>query len=280
MGELRISVLDVGHGDFAYIQTPFGQSMVIDCGSGDVVPSQFLSKIPTIHELQISHPHEDHFTDLPALMKKQIFSFACPDTDMFSDDEIAWRTRDANKVAALRHLQAAIGFNANAITVGNGFSRSIWRPPIQAVDFEDPNTVSLITIVTIGATKMLFGGDLTEVGWNALMDEPAFVAAVANTTIVKVSHHGRAVGCSERLFQKIKPRLCIVSDKIIDQTNENTESIQWYCDRTIGAEFKMDDGSRKVRKVLTTRSDGSIFIAADPLTWYLRTHTAWPNDDG
>ncbi len=275
MAELKISVLDVGHGDFIYAETPFGHRLVIDCGRGNVVPSEFLSKVSTIHELQISHPHEDHFSDLAALAKKSILSFLCPDTDVFTDEEIAWRTRDKAKVATLRALQRNLPFNGAAVSVGQQFSRSVWAPPEHAINYDDPNTVSLVTILSCGSFKMLFGADLTETGWDALLTEPRFVTAIANTTIYKVAHHGRKEGCSDRLFKKITPTLCVVSDKMIDSTNEDTECIQWYRDRTIGCEFIYADGSKKVRKVLTTRKDGSIFIAADPLTWYCETQTNW-----
>src|SRR5713101_972842 len=111
MPELKISVLDVGHGDFSYVETPLGHRVVIDCGSGDVVPSDFLSKVSTLDELQISHPHEDHFTDIGGLAKKTIRSFRCPSLEGFSDDQIAWRTRDKKKIDILRNMQNSIAVN-------------------------------------------------------------------------------------------------------------------------------------------------------------------------
>jgi len=62
MADLRIGFLDVGHGDFIYATTPLGANLIIDVGTGDVVPSIFLSEISAISELQVSHPHTESWS--------------------------------------------------------------------------------------------------------------------------------------------------------------------------------------------------------------------------
>jgi len=257
---LKISVLDVGHGDFAYAETTGQQSLVIDCGSGDVIPSKFLSKVSTIHELQISHPHEDHFTDIVELAKKNIRSFRCPYIEKYSDDEIAWRSGDTAKVATGRRLKSQIPPNDAAVPVGNGFGHTVHIPDVTDLHLSDPNTASAITTLSFGNFKMLFGGDLTEEGWEKLLKKPGVVAAVRSATVYKVSHHGRDVGCSDALFKIIKPQLCIVSDKTLDSTNLGTECIEWYRERTSGVIVNKSDGKTEERRVLTTRCDGSIHL--------------------
>src|ERR1700720_847193 len=231
-GILKISVLDVGHGDFSYAETPTGHNLIIDCGSGEVVPSEFLSNLSAISELQISHPHEDHFTDIVAIAKKNIRSFRCPYIEKFTDDKIAWRTGDKAKVATVRRLKTQIAADNAAVPVGNGFAHTVHYPDPADVDLDDPNTASAITTLSFGTFKMLFGGDLTEEGWQELLKQPTAASAVRGTTVYKVSHHGRDVGCSDDLFKIIKPKLCIVSDKTLDSTNLGTECIDWYRERT------------------------------------------------
>jgi len=279
MQNLKISVLDVGHGDFIYAETPFGHSLVIDCGSGDVVPAEFLAKIQTIHELQISHPHEDHFTDIVALSGKTISSFRCPSLDGFTDDKMSWRTKDKNKIKVLRSLKETIGKNDAAVPCKDGFQHLVFSPSAAAVNYDDPNTASLATILSYGEFKMLFGGDLPTAGWDDLLTNQNFRNAIAGTTVLKVSHHGREVGYSDALFKVISPMLCVVSDKTIDQTNENTQCIQKYNSKTSGIRFTAPDGTVSDRKVLTTRCDGSIHLSADASgKWKCHLKTRWQKD--
>jgi beta-lactamase superfamily II metal-dependent hydrolase len=275
MANLKISVLNVGHGDFIYAETPKGHSLVIDCGfdDGDVSPAKFLSKLSTIHELQISHPHTDHFSEIAALSKKTIKSFRCPALDTFKDETIGWRNKDAAAIKALRTLAKTTTSDDGAVPVGDSFEH--WVFPARAIDYADPNTASYVTILRYGEFKMLFGGDLPESGWDALLKEQKFVDAIKGTNIVKVSHHGRKEGCSTALFEKITPDLCVISDKSIDKTNENTVCTTWYSQRATGVNWS--DGT--VRKVLTTRSDGSIHIQTAGGGFHVWGGVNWKTED-
>lgn len=278
MALLKISVLDVGHGDFVYAETPFGHRLVIDCGSGAIVPSAFLSKVPTLDELQISHPHTDHFTDLPALGVKNIKSFRCPRLNGFDDSEMGWKQSDKQAIAWLRHLAATRVADNLAVAVGYGFDHTVWAAPIKSVDYSDPNTVSLVTILGYGSFKMLFGADLTTAGWKAHLENPNFRNSIKGTSLLKVSHHGRAVGTCDELFGigGIYPTLSIISDKAVDDSNRNTICVDWYRQRSRGLQSTVDG----LRHVLTTRRDGSIHIQANANgNWIVRTNCAWLNEN-
>lgn len=279
MNKLKISVLNVGHGDFISITSPNGEELVIDCGSGDnereVTPSKFLNKIETIHELQISHPHTDHFDDLINICDKEIKSFRCPSLDKFEDEHIGWKKQDKDKVAKLRELKNSLKSDNDAVPFKNGFGHTVWYP--KTIDSKNPNSASIITTVYYGSFKMLFGGDLQKEGWEELLKNDEFVEAIKGTTFFKVPHHGRENGCSEELMKILEPslRLCIVSDKSLDKDNENTSNTQWYLDRVKKGVFFGDTE----RKVLTTRNDGSIHIHSDNKgVWTVWKNTHWKND--
>jgi competence protein ComEC len=271
MGNLKISVLNVGHGDFIYAVTPFGQNLVIDCGSGggDVSPSSFLSKITKIDELQISHPHTDHFDDIIAMSKKTINSFRCPSLSGFNDATIGWKNSDKEKIAKLRQMKLSCSVDDDAVSCSDGFTRSVWVPG--NVDTSNPNTASYVTILGYSGFKMLFGGDLPDNGWCNLLQKPNFVSAIKGVNVFKVPHHGRKEGCSDELFKHIYPALCIISDKPIDDTTKNTVSTGWYEARTRGMQF-----GQNTRKVLSTRNDGSIFIDVESNgDWTVYPNTKW-----
>ena len=271
MAELKISFLNVGHGDFCYCETPLAQNMIIDCGSGDIIPSNFLSKVTTIHELQISHPHTDHFLDIEEISKKTIKSFRCPNPDSFEDKAIGWKKSDAGKIKKLKELYKKIPTDNDAVTVKDGFEHWIWYPNH---DGKDPNSSSIVTLIAYKGVKILMGGDLAKNGWEELLKNQKFKNAIKGTTIFKAPHHGRENGCSEELFKHISPTLCIISDKSMDKDNENTVATDWYTKRSKGCTIANSDNNP--RYVLTTRNDKSIFIKVnDKGTWWVYVDTNW-----
>ena len=268
---LKISVLDVGHGDFIYVVTPFGDNLVIDCGSGTIVPSVFLAKITSITELQISHLHTDHFDDILNLSSKTILSFRCPDIDFHSDTSIGWKKNDLDKLNRIKYLKNNIGADGTVVQTGNGFSYDVWRPGNATA--ENPNSASFVTVLSYNGFKMLFGGDLPDAGWINLLANSDFCKLISGTDIIKVPHHGRKEGCSPSLFNHISPKLSIISDKSLDKDNVNTCCTQWYTQRSRGCNVI---GFTQQAKVLTTRTNGSIHIQVEPNgNWKVYPGTSW-----
>jgi beta-lactamase superfamily II metal-dependent hydrolase len=282
MSILKISVLNVGHGDFIYAITPLGNNLVIDCGSndgGDVSPAQFLKNVHTIDELQISHPHTDHFGDIIEIGRKKINSFRCIPLEKFADGVIGWKNNDQDRINALRILKEIIAVDNNAICCNYNFEHSIFYPT--NIDYTDPNTASCVTILSYAGFKILFGGDLPDSGWINLLKNADFREAIKGVNVFKVPHHGRKEGCSSKLFEYFKynspqsPQLCIISDKPIDETNKNTVATDWYAYHSTGAKVT-NNGAVTTRKVVSTRNDGSIFIEVhDDGSWFVYLNTTW-----
>jgi beta-lactamase superfamily II metal-dependent hydrolase len=275
MHELKVAFLNVGHGEFIYAVTPNGSTLVIDVGTGEhLVPSAFLRNVPKISELQISHPHTDHFDDIMAISTKPFLSFTCPDVAGFSDEAIGWKKGDKGKIDTLRELQQTRPSLPFLMCEPNGFIYKVW-PPTE-VDSDDPNTASLVTILSYQGVTILLGGDLPAKGWESLLTtKKDFVAAAAATTIFKAPHHGREDSCCEALLAWMVPKLCIISDKPLDKDKKNAAAAKWYEERSLGCDVV---GSKGKRKVLTTRNDGSVFISVGEqgkLSVY--PHTEWKN---
>lgn len=279
MMDLKISFLNVGHGEFCYCETPYGQSMIIDCGSGSVTPSHFLSKIDIIDELQISHPHTDHFDDIEEISKKDIRSFRCPNPNSFEDKTIGWKKNDQSKIKKVRELYKHVKPNNTAIKSDSTFSHLVWKP--STFNKTDPNTASLITSLSYGNQQILMAGDLLKSGWEEMLKDDSFRRAIKGTTILKASHHGRENGYCPELFNCISPKICIISDKSLEKDNKNTSVTNKYTEALKknggGIEFtRISDGtSVGIRYVLTTRNDGSICVKVQNNSWEIRTQTQW-----
>jgi len=280
MAKFKMAFLDVGHGDFIFCQTPLGGTMVIDCGSGGIVPSTFLSKIQKIDELQISHPHTDHFDDIVNLSGKPIQSFRCPPLSIYSDNAIGWKKNDLNKIRVLRNMEKSIQANNYALKTDASFDYAVWPSPI--INENDPNSASQVTLIVINDFRILCGGDLPTNGWLELLRDTNFCKQVNAIDVFKIPHHGRENAFCKELLDFIKPRIGIISDKPLDKDNENTVATSKYTSaiQTDGGGiefFGVTDGvSVGKRYVLTTRKDSSIFITANSKSDFLiRTNTTW-----
>jgi len=274
--KLEVAILDVSHGDFIYAVTPTGNNLVIDVGTGDVVPSIFLKTINEISELQISHPHAGHFDDIIDISKKTIKSFRCPSLVEFDDKVLGWRKNDKAKITALRELKARMKADNDAVKAGRGFSHTVYFA--DNIDYKDPNTASAVTLLAYKGVKLLFGGDLPASGWENLLEKQDFVSAVSGTNVFKVPLHGRQEGCCQALFdlKEFKPLLCIISDKSLDKDHKSTVATDWYSKRASGCRIV---GYDSPRKVLSTRSDGSIFIKInDKGACWIYPNTRWRSD--
>lgn len=138
--------------------------------------------------------------------------------------------------------------NMGGITV-----RTFWNSTPR---FYDTNNLSLVVFFRFGAFKILFPGDLEEDGWLALLEQPAFRAELADTTVLVASHHGRENGYCDALFEFCQPRAIVMSDKAImhdtqamTQTYRQRVNDHWPTGVLVAT-------TSKQRRVLTTRRDG------------------------
>jgi len=283
---LNIFFLNVGHGDSAFIILPNEARMMIDCGGSQNWASKLLKhngitkkKSPNkwgfaLDKLVISHPHGDHISDIISMHDDIGFKWLTGNYREFIDNidskNIDWRKRNSDAVK--KFITVVKKYKGEYKEENDNVAAS--NPPCIVKSkrflptFEkgmDLNELSFFTSFEIGGHKILFTGDMTAEGVKKILKSSKaddFKLFVKGTTILKVPHHGRENGCSEEMFNafKQKPLLCVVSDKILDETNEGTSNIAWYEDRTSDQKI-MIDGKLQSRLVLTTRKDKDIFIS-------------------
>lgn len=114
-------------------------------------------------------------------------------------------------------------------------------------------------IVTYGAFKIVFSGDMEKGGWKNILANPQICAALAGTNVYIASHHGRSSGCCDELFKIIKPSIVVMSDHEIIYDTQDTNA--YYRQRCHGIPVV---GTANTRYVYTTRNDGSLEINVQP----------------
>lgn len=121
--------------------------------------------------------------------------------------------------------------------------------------FYDTNNLSLVVFIKFGPFKILFPGDLEEDGWFALLEQPAFRDELAGATVLVASHHGRANGYCQRMFDYFEPQVVVVSDKSIVHATQRPRYQYAASDNGI-----LVSNTNKRRRCLTTRKDGWILF--------------------
>jgi hypothetical protein len=120
--------------------------------------------------------------------------------------------------------------------------------------FNETNNLSLVAFITYGTFTICFPGDLEEEGWLALLEDPAFVAALQRTKILVASHHGRANGFCAEIFDHFTPLAVVISDKSIEHQTQIDVDYSKVVDEN-GVAVRNEP---RRRHVLTTRRDGDI----------------------
>lgn len=280
----RVIVFDVNHGFCAFVNSPTGETLMIDCGRKDsfspvvyVIDNELAGGRLT--QLVVTHPHDDHIEDIvsvtsklsPRVLQRQVYDW----------DDVKESESDYDNLDHYSAWQAKYTAPAPAVNWGMDIKVFNLTPThAQKLTGNWVNNSGMVVIVTIPGTegrkfseKFVFGADVETEGWLELLKKPGFRAAVANTDFYIVSHHGHCSGFSTQLFEAMgRPFLNLISVRSGDDDVDGRYS---SCEFARGLEVNGEH-----RNSLTTRTDGSIFIDVDNEgRFYVHVHKLGDNED-
>ncbi|MEE4538199.1 MAG: hypothetical protein V2J51_06885 [Erythrobacter sp.] len=274
--DLRINIHDVGEGSCAGVELPGGEFMLLDCGrhsqSGWSPSIAYAGR--RVDLLVVQNLDEDHVRDLNEVLSHcSVKRFLSNPTVTAHDLKWMKDRRDGmgQGVRTAHWLLSNCGpglyggllleSDAAIICFWNHFSNI----PMLPWQFADENDLSVPVLISWRGFKILFSGDITDIGWQPILDNPVCYSLLKDVDILVAGHHGRDDGRSERLLSNCRPYATIFSDGRI-QYDTQQGMVDWYGRRTIGVvrsgRFAYEPPDR--RKVFTTRRDGSITISVDP----------------
>ena len=272
---VKIKIFDVEHGQCALVEAD-SEHMLIDCGhnsSTDWRPSKMLRYrgIDHLDALVITNADEDHASDLENVLDvaSVCLVFSNPTLGVTDILRLKGQSRCGRGIRRLTTLLDSLqrpAANRLAPSLGGVQMSFFWNDYPR--HFVDENNLSLVAVLAWPGLTICFPGDMEKAGWLRLLQDPQFRTAMANVDILVASHHGRANGFSESLFARtgLAPQLVIISDSGIEHATQ--ETVASYGQRTRGIWF-----GDKLRKVLTTRSDGRIEICSTSNGWTVNTLT-------
>jgi competence protein ComEC len=208
-GTLKVAFLDVGQGDSILIQSPNGQTMLIDGGrSPDLAQSLIIPKLKEWGAQQVdvvvpTHPDQDHIAGLAGVLESYPVKLVALTGQVHSTkiyERLLTDIRDKNIAALKVRTGTAIPFDP-AVKI------EVLNPDDAEVDDDDTNDASIVIKLTYGNTSFLLTGDAEMPANKAILDHGFDV----RSTVLKLGHHGSRTSTNEAWLTKVQPQLGIIS---------------------------------------------------------------------
>ncbi len=204
---LKVCFFDVGQGDSALIQTPFGQDILIDGGPDNTVLEKLgehLGFFDNDIELMIlTHPHADHVTGLIGVLKRydvEKIIYTGIDYDSF-----VYKT--FLDYAQKEGTQIIIANKKQKIILGDDLFLDILYPKenIAGTKMDNVNNSSVVARLSYGRNSFLFMGDAEREEELNILD-----GVDIKSDVLKLAHHGSKT--NDRDFVgMVSPKYTVIS---------------------------------------------------------------------
>lgn len=209
----QVSVLDVGQGECIYIRSGAGKNYLIDCGSTSqsdtgayqVLPFLKAKGVRYLDAVFISHLDADHVNGLEAVLgerKGMVRLLVLPESAR--EDEALPELLDL-----ARRWRVPVRYMKQGDRAADGSLRLECLFPAEGVREEDRNEGSLVLLMEMEGTRMLFTGDLGEAGERQLIEQAG--EKIRGCDILKAGHHGSAGSSSQAFLEMVRPGMVLIS---------------------------------------------------------------------
>lgn len=283
---MEIIVFDVGNASCNYICSPNKYAMMIDCGSScdKTNPVDIIKYWNTIESLKckpfctingktyplallhITHPDNDHVRNADRVYKELTPYLLCRTySEKFDDSETI--DESYKKKLDLEYR----GDNPEPVNWGFDYECT-FSIPIEIVKSDHSlkdkvrNNSSIIRYIRYKGVRLLFTGDLETPGWDWLANNnPLFSLLMKQGIDVLIApHHGHDSGFPKALFDLTGNVRTIILSKDTEASKEGSDVYSGYSNYANGVlYYNANDKRNYYGKVLTTRSNGNIYITVD-----------------
>lgn len=245
---LRISFVDVGQGDGVLIQSPSGQSVVVDAGEDPARMRKYLTEIGVsqVGLVIASHNHADHIGGLAEVIRL----FRPP---FYMDNGVPATTQTYSRLleAVAEAGGQLVEPTERRINLGD-VSLAVVPPP--GLPTWDHNDNSIGLIVEYGEFRLSLTGDSEprEWAWWLIHHQGLF----PKVQVHKASHHGSINGDTEASMTRLSPQVVIASAGVGNSYGHpDREALRLYAEH--GA------------TVYRTDVNGTIVVEAEPSGAYV-----------
>ncbi|PCJ26769.1 MAG: hypothetical protein COA97_05085 [Flavobacteriales bacterium] len=295
---MKIIVFDVGNAACSIIKSPNKFGLMIDCGSHEEKdnPIDILNRNKEWLEIEpyfksngdeyalgllhITHPDDDHVRNAKRI-KEEMTPYLLRNTgyEKFPKEE------PINQEYIDYLDKKYRGTNPEAVDWGFE-SNKTFQIPISTVLSEESlngkikNNASILRFIEYHGVKILYAGDIETAGWDWLLkNDSSFVSCIEKGVDVLISsHHGHESGYSENLFKIIGEVSLVIHSKGSEANKDGTDVTSKYSEKAKGIRYiNNSDEKMYFGKVLTTRSNGNIFLHCANQEFYVRADKSSSN---
>ena len=299
---MEVVIFDVGNASCNYICSPSKYAMMIDCGSssnkqnpvdfinyfnkgsGDLFKSKPYvtsgGRSYPLALLHITHPDNDHVRNAERIHRELTPYLLCHTyTENFDDAS----TIDGTYKKKLDKVYR--GDNPEPIDWGFDVDTT-FSIPIETVKSEPTlkgkvrNNSSIIRYIKYNGVSFLFAGDLETAGWEWLSknDSHFRVLMRRGIDVLVAPHHGHDSGFPKALLNLTGKVKVIILSKDTEASKEGSDVYSGYSNYANGVGYyNASDESTYFGKVLTTRSNGNIYVIIDSNGLYVAADKASSN---
>jgi competence protein ComEC len=221
--DLRVTMIDVGHGNAALLEFPYGRTMLIDgggfpdnrmfdVGASIVAPLLWRKKIRTVDTLVLSHANSDHLNGLIYIAEN--FHVKRVWLNHESTDTFGYRL--FMETIKKNSIQIPSYHNIIGVHDINGVRIDILYPPVDFMEksrtetWRNLDNDSLVLKVSFGRISFLFPGDIKA---PAEYDLVSTTGDKLKSTVLLAPHHGSKTSSTERLLENVKPEVVVISSR-------------------------------------------------------------------
>ena len=206
-GLLQVSYLDIGQGDAELIESPTGNTFLIDGGPDKSILNALGRVLPfydkRIDAVLATHPDSDHIGGLPEVIKNySVGEFIF--NGMTSSTSVSAQLQ--NEVAE-KNIKKIIVKAGEIFDLGGGAYLKILSP-VSAPRGIDTNEYSIVAELYYGDSRFMFTGD-------APIDVLNYLAQTdgeeLKSDVLKVAHHGSKNSLSPAFLSAVNPTYSIIS---------------------------------------------------------------------
>lgn len=295
---MELIIFDVGDAACSVISSPNNYGLMVDCGSNSENTNpvehfnnnkDWLGIKPYVTSnnkeyllglLHITHQDDDHVRNAkrikdeltPYLLQKREYE-EFPQSESINQDYINYIDKQYR------------GTNPESINWGFDVNKT-FRIPMSTLKSNEllkkkiKNNSSILRYIEYQGTSIIFTGDMEIDGWDWIIaNDIEFVDTIKNgIDIIVAPHHGHKSGFPKALFDKTGLVQLVIHSKGNEGNIEGTDVSTQYSENSKGINYKnLNDKNYYSGKVLTTRSNGNIYISISAGGFNVWAQKASPN---